>query len=154
MVTNMELDGNKHTLLDANVPFLQTAIHGFVNYTGTPINISGNDVTEVLTAAEYGAGLHFSFMKESAFALQKTLYTEYYGSDYATWHDRMLEIYTRYNSELGHTFNQQIVDHKVYTEDVRCTTYEDGTKVYVNYGDKDYTSEDGLIPASDYKVIR
>ncbi len=154
MVTNMELDGNKHTLLDANVPFLQTAIHGFVNYTGTPINISGNDVTEVLTAAEYGAGLHFSFMKESAFALQKTLYTEYYGSDYATWHDRMLEIYTRYNSELGHTYNQQIVDHQVFTEDVRCTTYEDGTKVYVNYGDKDYTSEDGLIPASDYKVIR
>ena len=154
MVTNMELDGNKHTLLDANVPFLQTAIHGFVNYTGTPINISGNDVTEVLTAAEYGAGLHFTFMKESAFALQKTLYTEYYGSDYATWHDRMLEIYTRYNSALGHTYNQQIVDHQVFTEDVRCTTYEDGTKVYVNYGDKDYTSEDGLIPASDYKVIR
>ena len=154
MITNMELDGNKHTLLDANVPFLQTAIHGYVNYTGTPINISGNDVREVLTAAEYGAGLHFTFMKESAFALQKTLYTEYYGSDYATWHDRMLEIYTRYNSELGHTYNQQIVDHKVYTEDVRCTTYEDGTKVYVNYGDKDYTSEDGLIPASDYKVIR
>ena len=154
IVTNMELDGNKHTLLDANVPFLQTAIHGYVNYTGTPINISGNDVREVLTAAEYGAGLQFSFMKESAFALQKTLYTEYYGSDYATWHDRMLEIYTRYTSELGHTYNQQIVDHKVYTEDVRCTTYEDGTKVYVNYGDTDYTSEDGLIPASDYKVIR
>ncbi|MBR4083860.1 MAG: hypothetical protein IKK33_06205 [Lachnospiraceae bacterium] len=154
MITNMELEGNKHTLLDANVPFLQTAIHGYVNYTGTPINISGNDVEEVLAAAEYGAGLHFTIMKESAFALQKTLYTEYYGSDYATWHDRMLEIYTRYNSELGHTYNQQIVDHKVYTEDVRCTTYEDGTKVYVNYGNKDYTTEDGLIPASDYKVVR
>lgn len=154
VVTNMELDGNKHTILDANVPFLQTAIHGYINYTGTPINITGNDVIEVLTAAEYGAGLHFTFMRETAFALQKTLYTEYYGSDYATWHDRMLEIYTRYNSELGHTYNQQIVDHQVFTEDVRCTTYEDGTKVYVNYGNKDYTTEDGLVPANDYKVIR
>ena len=154
VITNMDLDGSKHTILDANIPFLQTAIHGYINYTGTPINITGNDVTEVLTAAEYGAGLHFSLMRETAFALQKTLYTEYYGSDYAAWHDRMLEIYTRYNSELGHTYNQQIVDHQVFTEDVRCTTYEDGTKVYVNYGNEEYTTEDGLVPANDYKVIR
>ena len=93
-------------------------------------------------------------MNETSFALQKTLYTEYYGSDYATWHDRMLEIYTRYNSELGHTFNQKMVNHDNITEEVSCTVYEDGTKVYVNYSYEDVNTDDGVIPAKDYKVIR
>ena len=155
MITNMDLKGSKDTLIDEAVPFYQLAIHGFVNYTGYPINISGNEVDEVLLAAEYGAGLSFTFMKESAFALQKTLYTEYYGSEYAAWHDRMLDIYNRYNSELKHTFNQQMVDHDNITVELSCTTYEDGTKVYVNYGHEDAKTEDGIVvPAKDFKVIR
>lgn len=153
-VTNMDLKGSEYTLLDECIPFYQMAIHGLVNYTGFPVNVCGDEVDEVLKAAEYGAGLQFSFMKETSFALQKTLYTEYYGSDYATWHDRMLEIYTRYNSELGHTFNQKMVNHDNITEEVSCTVYEDGTKVYVNYGYEDVNTDDGVIPAKDYKVIR
>jgi len=154
IVTNMDLKGSEYTIIDETIPFYQLAIHGLVNYTGYPINICGHEVEEVLYAAEYGAGLQFTFMKETAFALQKTLYTQYYGSDFAAWHDRMLEIYKRYNSELGHTFNQQMVNHDNITEELSCTTYEDGTKVYVNYGFEDAVSEDGVIPAKDYKVIR
>jgi hypothetical protein len=130
------------------------AIHGMVNYTGYPINICGHEVDEILYAAEYGAGLQFSFMKESSFALQKTLYTEYYGSEYAVWHDRMLEIYNRYNSELGHTFNQKMVDHDNITKNLSCTVYEDGTKVYVNYSYYDYQTADGVVPARDYMVVK
>lgn len=154
MITNMDLQGSDYTILDENVPFYQLAIHGLVNYTGYAINTCGDEVDEVLLAAEYGAGLQFSFMDENAFTLQKTLYTEYYGSEFDVWHDRMLDIYNRYNSELGHTFNQQMVSHDNITTELSCTTYEDGTKVYVNYGFEDATSEDGVIPAKDYKVIR
>lgn len=91
-----------------------------------------NTQNELLNSAEYGAGLAFTFMKESAFELQNTLYTEYFGADYSAWHDEMLEIYTRYNEELGHTFNQKMVGHEYVTSELTCTIYEDGTKVYVN----------------------
>ncbi len=154
MITNMNLRGNKYTLIDEFIPFYQMAIHGMVNYTGYSINTCGHEVDEILYAAEYGAGLQFSFMKESTFALQKTLYTEYYGSEYAVWHDRMLEIYNRYNSELGHTFNQKMVDHDNIAKNLSCTVYEDGTKVYVNYSYDDYQTEDGVVPARDYMVVK
>jgi len=154
MITNMNLRGNKYTLIDEFIPFYQMAIHGMVNYTGYSINTCGHEVDEILYAAEYGAGLQFSFMKESTFALQKTLYTEYYGSEYAVWHDRMLKIYNRYNSELGHTFNQKMVDHDNITKNLSCTVYEDGTKVYVNYSYDDYQTEDGVVPARDYMVVK
>lgn len=155
MITNMDLRGSEYTILDAYVPFYQLALHGYVNYTGTPLNLCGNTEDELLYSAEYGAGLNFTLMRETAFALQKTLYTEYYGSDYAAWHDRMIEIYTRYNAELGHTFNQEMINHENLSSELSCTTYEDGTKVYVNYGYADASTPDGAdIPARDYKVVR
>lgn len=155
MITNMDLKGSEYTILDAYVPFYQIALHGYVNYTGPALNVTGNAEEEILVSAEYGAGLSFSLMRETAFALQKTLYTEYYGSDYAACHDRMLEIYTRYNEELGHIFNQEMAGHECITADLKCTTYEDGTKVYVNYGFENAVTDDGIeVPARDYKVIK
>ncbi len=45
--------------------------------------------------------------------------------------------------------------HEQITADLSCTIYEDGTKVYVNYGYTDLTAEDGtVVPARDYKVVR
>lgn len=155
MITNMDLSGSEYTILDDFVPFYQLAMHGYVNYTGRALNVCGNEEEELLYSAAYGAGLHFSLMRETAFALQKTLYTQYYGSDYAAWHDRMMEIYTRYNAELGHTFNQEMTNHEYITPSLSCTTYEDGTRVYVNFSYADATAPDGVdVPARDYKVVR
>ena len=155
MVTNMDLRGSEYTILDEAVPFFQLAVHGRVNYTGKPINISGNVENEVLYSAEYGAGLYFTLMDETSFATQKTLYTQYYGSNYDSWKDKMLEIYNRYNKELGHIFNQEMVGHENITNDVSVTKYADGTKVYVNYGYGDYVTDDNVkVPARDYVVKR
>lgn len=155
MVTNMNLQGSDYTILDACVPFYQMAVHGYVNYTGESLNLTEDAEEELLRSAEYGAGLSFTLMKESVFVLQKTLYTQYYGADYSAWHDRMLETYRRYDSELGHTFNQEMTDHELLTSELSCTTYEDGTKVYVNRGYTDAVTPNGVkVPARDYKVVR
>lgn len=155
IVTNMDLSGSGYTILDEEIPFYQLAIHGFVDYVGEPINICGNSQEQLLESAEYGAGLSFSLMRETAFALQKTLYTEYYASDFAATHDWMMEIYNRYNSEMGHVFNQEMTGHDKLGENLSCTVYEDGTKVYVNYGFTDETTSDGVkVPARDYLVVR
>ncbi len=153
-VTNMDLRGSEYTILDECVPFYQLAIHGYIDYTGRPLNICGNAEDALLYSAEYGAGLSFSIMKESAFALQKTLYTEYYGSNFDSCHQYIVDTYNRYNSELGHTFCQEMTDHENLTETVSCTEYEDGTKVYVNYGYEEYTDGSVAVPARDYKVVR
>ena len=154
MVTNMDLRGSEYTILDECVPFWQLAVHGRVNYTGRPLNICGNTGEELLYSAEYGAGLSFTFMKESAFALQKTLYTEYYAADYDAWNGEMKEICARYDEELGHTFNQEMTGHKNLTPVLSRTEYADGTKVYVNYGFSEAQADGITVPARDYLVVR
>ena len=118
-----------------------------------------NDITknykeELLLSAEYGAGLYFNFMQSESTVLQKTMYTEYYGSTFSDWHDKMLEIYNRYEKELGHIFNQKITSNKEIAKNVKLTTYEDGTKIYVNYRYSDCVEDGITIPARDYVVIK
>lgn len=154
MVTNMDLKGSEYGIIDEYYPMYQMAIHGYRNYTGESMNIAADPQTELLYAAEYGAGLSFTIIKESPFALQKTLYTEYFGASYDTWHDKMIEIYQRYNRELGHTFNQEMTGYVSYEPGVSCTMYADGTKVYVNYNQTAKQADGRTIPAKDYLVVR
>jgi len=154
-ITNMDLNGSRYALIDETVPFYQIAIHGFVNYSGEALNLTGDYREELLKSAEYGAGLNFTFMAADSTILQNTYYTQYFGADFYAWQEKMLELYTDYEGALGHVFNQNITDHEILADGVRLTVYEDGTKVYVNYNNEDYETEDKVIlPARDYLVIR
>lgn len=155
IVTNMDMGGSEYTILDRTVPFYQLAIHGFVNYTGEPLNLTQNGEDELLRSAEYGAGLHFTFMNETAFILQNTTYSQYFAADFSAWSARAVDIYSRYNNELGHIFHQRMTDHEFLSDLVTCTTYEDGTRVYVNYSYEAYKAPDGtIVPARDYAVVK
>ena len=154
MVTNMDLGGSGYTIIDYEIPFYQLALHGYINYTDEPLNLAQHMNEVLLRSAEFGAGLSFTVMEETAFALQKTLYTQYFAADYSLWHDKILDIYKEYNDDLGHTFNQRMVNHEVLDTEITCTTYQDGTKVYVNYREQDYSAGGVKIPARDYVVIK
>ena len=155
IITNMDLDGSSYTILDATVPIYQMAVHGYVTYTGESLNICSNIEEEILTSAEYGAGLSFTLMAESSIVLQDTQYSKYYGADYEAAKGELIRIYTRYNKELGHTFDQKMISHSQINDLLSCTTYEDGTKVYVNYSYDAIVTEDGTpVAARDYSVVR
>lgn len=155
IITNMKLSGASYSIIDRAVPFYQLAIHGYVNYSGEPLNLARNENFELLRTAEYGAGLAFTLMDESPFSLQNTLYTKYFGAEYSSWRDRLVAIYSRYNSQLGHVFKQKMINHRYFDNGLTCTTYEDGTKVYVNYAYEDMQTDEGrTVPARDYIVVR
>lgn len=155
MISNMDLRGAEYAIIDKTIPFYQMALHGYVKYVGESLNLTKEMQDELLKSAEYGAGLSFTLMEESSFTLQNTLYTEYFGAEYAAAKDTMYEIYSRYNAELGHVFNQEMTGHEYLADDVTCTTYADGTKVYVNYTYQDFIAADGtVVPSKDYTVTR
>ena len=92
-------------------------------------------------------------MNASEKKLQDTFYTEYYASNFDNWEERLEAVYSEYNSKLGNVVSSRIDDHKYLSNAVTCTTFENGYKVYVNFGYTDFTTEGGLlIPSRDYKV--
>ncbi|WP_033165012.1 DUF5696 domain-containing protein [Clostridium sp. KNHs205] len=153
-IADMDLTGGRYQIIDYSVPFYTMAIHGLVDYTGVSLNVSGDFQQLLLKSAEAGAGLSFTFMKEEATALQNSNYTFLFGADYDRWKAKALEIYNRYEKELGHCFNQYITEHRQLSDGVYVTTYEDGTSVYVNYNNTEYVNGTLKVPASDYLVER
>ncbi|NLK74143.1 MAG: hypothetical protein GX288_02495 [Clostridiales bacterium] len=153
-VTNMDFKGNMYHIIDHAIPFYSIALHGLVNYSGKAVNLAENYQDMVLKSVETGAGLSFTFMKEPVSTLQESNYTSFFAADYDQWIGKAYEIYSRYEEELGHCFNQYITDHEILSEKVMVTSYEDGTKVYVNYSNTDFAYNGLNVPARDYIVER
>ena len=154
LITDMNLTGRKYSIIDQAVPFYQIALHGLRNYTGEAINLSGDYRNALLESAEYGAGLSFTFMKADTSILQDSAYSCYSAGAYDRWKNEALEMITRYQTEMSGLNSQRIIGHEFVTADVHVTTYEDGTRVYVNYGGKEYRAGAVTVPARDYLVER
>ena len=122
------------------------------DYTGEAINLSGDYRTKLLECAEYGAGLNFTFMAEDTRVLKDSAYSRYTSSGYPYWKEQVQEMILRYQREMKGLNRLRIIGHERLAEEVSVTTYEDGTKVYVNYGSEDFRSGTVLIPARDYLV--
>ena len=154
LVTDLMLSGNKYTIIDEMVPFYEIAIHGLKNYTGEAINLEGDYQTALLECAEYGAGLNFTFMKTDTNILQDSAYSCYTGASWDRWKEQLIPAIIRYQTETAGLNGLRMTGHEKADRDVSVTVYEDGTKVWVNYGEKDFSRDGITVPARDYLVER
>lgn len=153
-ITNMLFHGNKYAILDETVPFYQIALHGYKNYAGVPLNLGYEQEQILLESAECGAGLFFVFMGETEKAIQETDFTEYYSACFDSWKDNLSKAYKEYDNNMGKVKNSLISNHEYLTDSVTVTSYENGYKVYVNFGYLDYSDENVSVPARQYKVVK
>ena len=165
-ITDMNLTGQAYGIIDEQIPFYQAALHGMKDFTGEPINLSGDYRTMLLESAEYGAGLNFTFMAENTRVLKDSVYSNYTASGYDFWKGEVIPMIQRYQAEMSGLNRKQIVAHQ-HTGDIAETVYDDGTRVYVNYGNADanveinsenrlifYGVDEVQVPARDYVVVR
>ena len=154
-ITNLTLHGNQYAIIDAFVPFYEIALHGYVDYTGSPLNLASDIEQQLLESAEVAAGLQFSFMEAPSEKLQETFYSEYYASCFEDWKDKLAEVYKDYNSKMAALNKSLISDHEYVEENVTKTSFENGYAVYVNFSYADYTSPSGkVIPGRSYRVLK
>ncbi|MBR6186186.1 MAG: hypothetical protein IKQ41_07970 [Clostridia bacterium] len=152
IITDMDMLGISYSIIDASVPFYQIAIHGSVSYTGLPVNLANDWRTELLRCAEYGAGLHFTFMSMDARVLQDTTHSGLYGSSYDAWDEEAIRLINDYQTAMAGLGNLAIQNHEILSSDVTATTYENGKTVYVNYGTADFIQGALTVPARSYIV--
>ncbi len=140
------------------VPFVQAILHGYVFYTGTPID-AGDPLYryDMLRFIEFGAlpSYEWIYSNTNIFCYSGYLLAE-----------RVSEIVDFYNDAseiLGTVADETIVSHKKIKKDadgnavsgVYCTTYSDGTEVYVNYtGSIVSTSGNIAVGPYDYVAVK
>lgn len=151
---NVPLDSNQAQLIDEVVPFYGMVLHGYRDYAGEPANLSGDMNTTVLKSVEAGAGLSFQFICGDNSLLKNTEFDGLYSVNYEAWKDTAIESWKRVNEATGTLQGLLITGHEKLAEDVTCTTYEDGTRVIVNYGRQEVQYGGKTVGAQDFLVVK
>lgn len=125
------------------IPFMQMMLHGITEYSAVGLNSADNIKTAFLKSIEYGC-LPSADWYCTKFA--EELDGKYY---YDSNINDMVNFYTKANEVLGDIRAERMTSHYKERDGVYCTEYDNSTKVYVNYNDKEVTINGIKIPAMD-----
>jgi hypothetical protein len=151
-ITNAPMSNSKFKLEDEEVPFYQMVIHGFIDYTGTPYNLSTytNVNQYVLKCLEYGSGVNFEWIYEPNEKVKDTEYNQLYAVHYGQWIDQAVQIYKVVNGVLSKVQNKRMISHEQISNGVFKTIYENGVYVIVNYNESKVEVDGRRIEAKSY----
>lgn len=134
------------------VPFYQMALHGFTVLGSVPINEAADPQQAFLDSISFGNALCFRLTSENPNMLRKTNLNYLLSTEYRSWHDDIV-YWSKRASELSGLAGRFISDYEAFG-DVTVTTYDDGTKVYVNRSDKEIYIDNIRIASKDFSVRR
>lgn len=157
-ISDMEFD-TFYTESDAYepVPFVQSVIHASILYSGKPID-AGDPLYryDMLQCIEYGAVPSFEWIYSTSNIF---CYDGYLLSERIT---EITEFYKKADDALYGVSSAEIINHRKITSNadgktvsgVYCTTYSNGTEIYVNYsGSPVVTPENIVVGAYDFVKI-
>ncbi|MCQ6559009.1 DUF5696 domain-containing protein [Paenibacillus mendelii] len=145
---------NEYQLAGESVPFNQMVLHGYVDYAGSPYNLSDDQNVRVnmLRSLETGSNVYFSWIYEDPAVLKETSYSYLFSTHYERWLDDAVQAYEEVNGVLKNVRGQTIARHDKLSDRVFKTTYENGLSITVNYGGQDVQVGGNTIKALDYIV--
>ena len=135
-----------------SVPFLSILLSGYVFLYSPEVNFVSDYRLAALRMIEYNLYPSFTVTSAPAHRLRYTNFEHLLSTEYGLWEEIIVATYATVNGALGRVYGQKIVGHYYPAPGVACVTYEDGTKIYVNYGAADYQSGDGVVKAESFLV--
>ena len=136
-ILEMPLDSSNYRYASASVPFMAMVLHGYVNYAGNALNMSGDSEYNLLKSIENGAYPYYllSYNTENAMLLKKDeSLSKYYSIRYDIWRWKdsdaktgdgtVIEQYRTLNAALADLQTAEMVDHKFIRGERNLKDYE------------------------------
>jgi len=141
-------------MTDETLPLYQMVVHGNIPYTiEEPGNLFYDSEKQWLQMLEYGAVPYFQITENSSGALTNTEYNFLFTSRFDQWKDELLDSVTAYNTTYKGLYASAMVEHKRLSKDVVRVTYENGVRLYVNYGENPVEADGVSIGALAATVV-
>lgn len=153
-IVDAPINDNNFIITDADVPFYEMVIHGYIDYAGYDINTSAlNDKRmHELNMIEYAASPHFVFTMKSATEMKYTALNRYYATTYGNWCDEAADTYEYVNGALKNITGATVINHEILSDSLRRITYDNNKVIYVNYGNEDIDADGITVKAMDYAI--
>ena len=154
MITGLPMDSSRYKKTDLTVPFVQMVLHGYVEYAGLPINNSYDYKYEMLRSVSFGAAVDFRWIGAPSSTLSDSYYNENMSACYEDWIDKATAFYQKAAQALNGVLSEQMTGYEQIGQNVFCTTYSNGTKIYVNYAQTAFEQDGISIPAQDFIAVQ
>lgn len=151
-ITNAPMTSSKFKIEDESIPFYQMVIRGYIDYAGSPYNLSTytNDKQYILKTLEYGSNVYFKWIYEPNHSVKDTDQNDLFAVNYEIWLEKATQIYSEVNDFLQQVRTKRIIGHEKLGEGLYKTTYENGMYVIVNYSQTSVTVDGKTINAEGY----
>lgn len=152
-IIGLPYDSNNLTVTDESIPFYQMVIRGYVEYAGSPFNVSSDDAYNLLKSVETGSCIYYRLFYEDNSIIKDSYYTDLYSHNFRNNFDRAVRTYQTAASVLNSVQGQRIIRHDILDEGVRLVTYENGVRIIVNYSEAPYTYGNATVEANSFAAL-
>lgn len=124
-ILDMPIDSSRYLSASNTIPFVGMVLHGYVQYTGSPINMEGNIQYGLLKAIESGASIYFILTYDNATVLKEDVnLSKYYSVRYDIWAGsynddgkfeagQLVDVYNKLNNVTCDLQDKIITDHEM-----------------------------------------
>lgn len=107
------IDNSRYKYESRAVPFWGMVLHGYAQYTGSPINEAGDGDYELLRSIENGAYLYYLLSYRNTNLLKDDeVLSQYYSVRFDIWFDALTKQYNKLNGAIGDLQLFEIVNHQ------------------------------------------
>lgn len=141
-------------ILDESVPFYTLALNGLAECVAPPLNNSNVGDHAFLYTVASGSGLCYSLIYENASMLLDTSLSGLSGVSFETAGQEAADRYSQLAQVYALVGDSRMYSHEYVGDGLSVTTYENGAKVYVNFGQSAAVLPDGTELAAESFAAR
>lgn len=152
---DMPLGSSKYLYVNEEIPFLSMVLKGIIPMYSGYVNFEANKQELMLQMVESGVYPSFYITKENSSKLINTDSSDLYSTEYTTYKDTIAE-YDKELRALNEVIGEATIQkHELLDNGIKVVTYDNGTKIYINYSNEDLEADDGTSVSAmsySYKV--
>ncbi|MBS4178993.1 DUF5696 domain-containing protein [Lederbergia citrea] len=153
-ILDAPLSSSGFNITDQSVPFYQMVIHGYIDYAGSPVNLSTdqNIKKQILRSLETGSNVYFSWFYEDPSLIKDSEFNHLLSANYQLWLDESIQMYNEVNDVLKVVRDKPISSHEELGKGVFKTTYGHDYSIIVNYNEQAAAIDGLTIEAESYMI--
>ncbi|MFW6007339.1 MAG: DUF5696 domain-containing protein, partial [Halanaerobiales bacterium] len=111
-IIKLPMYSGNDSILDRGVPFSQMVLHGYINYTGVPVNLADRSRQYKLKLVETGAYPHYQVSYNSATTTKNSDFDYLYRINYENLKEEIVNNYNEFNQLFRKLQGKRIIDHE------------------------------------------
>ncbi len=150
---DMPLYSSSYMYEDESIPFLSMVLKGVMPVYSEYVNFEANKQEFFLKMVESGTYPSFYITQEESSNLIYTNSSDIYSSQYSVYRDTIIQYAEELAEVNAKVEGAHIIFHENRDSGVTVVTYDNGVRIYINYGETDVDEDGHRIQSMSYEVV-